>query len=183
MPPANQTTTTAFELIAPEYAVVVYEGILLQLWRTATTADGVRLVRKTLKDFAQQIRFTVVVIEDGATTPGSEARAELQALAAELVPRFAAVVYEGDGFRAAAVRAVITSILLFTRQALPVKIFSSTASATEWARKAHPEIPGIHTVGEFLSQFRAPLCGSPAPAAAALRERAGSKERPFGAAG
>src|SRR5688572_18086563 len=146
MRPAHRLTAPAFQRIFPEYAVVVYQGILIQLWRLETTTEGVRLVRKTLGEFRQQIELTMVILEDGATRPDRHAREELEALGRELAPRFAAVVYEGHGFKAAAVRAVMTSIGLFTRSALPSRIFSTTASAVEWMRKTYPTVPGVDTV-------------------------------------
>lgn len=157
MLPSRKSVKPAFQLVAQEHAVVVYEGILLQLWRTETTVGGVTLMRKTLKDYASQIDLTFVILEDGAVRPSKEARAALDLLGTELAPRFAAVIYEGEGFGSAAVRAVMTGIGVFTRQALRSKVFSSTEDAVAWARAAYPEVTGVQTVQEFLAEFRRPL--------------------------
>jgi hypothetical protein len=148
---------STFQVIAPEHAVAVYEGILLQLWRTATTADGVKLVRRTLREFDKQIQLTIVILEDGAIRPDRDARLELDSLGKEIAPRPAMIVYEGDGFKAAAVRAVMTSIGLFTRQALRSRVFGSTESALEWTCKTYPRVAGVHTVRGFLAELRSPL--------------------------
>jgi hypothetical protein len=163
MRPAHQSVVPAFQRISPEYAVVVHQGILIQLWRVATSIEGVRLVRKTLADFDSQIELTMVVIEDGATRPDRGARSELDALGKELAPRFAAVVFEGHGFKAAAVRAVMTSIGLFTRSALPSRIFSSTDGAIEWMMRAYPDVPGVDSVDGVLARLRPPAASQRRP--------------------
>lgn len=157
MRPAHQLVAPAFQRITPEYAVVVYQSILIQLWRVETSSDGVRLVRRTLAEFGSQIALTMVVIEDGATRPDRGARSELEALGKELAPRFAAVVFEGHGFKAAAVRAVMTSIGLFTRSSLPSRIFSSTDGAIEWMMRAYPDVPGVDSVDGILARLRPPV--------------------------
>jgi hypothetical protein len=146
MLPARRSVAPAFRRVLPEYAVVVYQGILIQLWRVATSTEGVRLVRKTLAEFDRQIELTMVVIEDGAARPDGSARSELDALGKALAPRFAAVVFEGHGFKAAAVRAVMTSIGLFTRSALPSRIFSNTDDAIQWLMRAYPDVPGVDSI-------------------------------------
>lgn len=156
MRPASRSMPSAFRRILPEYAIVVHFGVLIQLWRTVTPVAGVQEVRKTLAKFADQIRLTMVIIEDGATQPDREARVELAALGKELAPRFAAVVYEGHGFRAAAVRAVMTSIGLFTRSALPSRVFSSTDAALQWMRGHHPDVPGLDSLDSLLAELRSP---------------------------
>jgi hypothetical protein len=154
MLPSRPLAAPTFQVIAPEHVVAVYEGILLQIWRTATPVDGVKLVRKTLRDFDKQIQLTIVILEDGAIRPDRDARMELDSLGREIAPRPAVVVYEGDGFKAAAVRAVMTSIGLFTRQALRSRVFGSTESALEWTCKVHPRVAGIHSVQGFLTELR-----------------------------
>jgi len=89
-----------------------------------------------------------------STQPDRDTRAELEVLGKELAPRVAVVVYEGHGFQAAAVRAVMTSISLFTRSALPSRIFSSTDDAVSWMRRNHPGMPGVDSVETVLAELR-----------------------------
>lgn len=154
MRPVEPALRADFQRTCPEYTVAVHRAILIQLWRLATTKEGVQLVRRTLAEFADQLQLTMVIIEDGATRPDRDTRAELEVLGRELAPRFAAVVYEGHGFQAAAVRAVMTSISLFTRSALPSRIFSSTCDAVDWMRRAHPGVPGVDSVAGVLVELR-----------------------------
>lgn len=154
MLPAQRAAAT-FERILPEYSVAVYQGILIQLWRLATTMEGVRLVRKTLARYGDQIQVTMVILENGATRPEKSVRTELDVLGRELAPRFAAVIYEEHGFRAAAVRAVMTSIGLFTRSTLPSRIFATAGEAVEWMRHAYPTVAGLDTIESYLAGLRA----------------------------
>jgi hypothetical protein len=51
------------------------------------------------------------------------------------VIRCSAVVYEGDGFRAATLRAVVTGIALLSRPLYPHVVFASSISAVNWTAR------------------------------------------------
>ena len=51
------------------------------------------------------------------------------------VIRCSAVVYEGDGFKAATLRAVVTGIAVLSRPIYPHVVFASTISAINWTAR------------------------------------------------
>ena len=77
--------------------------------------------------------------EDGSgelhgIVPSAAARAELARTFEILGDTIAcsALVFEGDGFRAAAVRAIATTISQVSRSPFPHRVFSSIEKAGEW---------------------------------------------------
>ena len=78
---------------------------------------------------------------------GSEAVDESRAAVAQLVQqhtrsiRAAAVVSEGTGFRATAVRSMVTAIHMAGRASHPTKMFDTLPPALEWLASKRPELP------------------------------------------
>ncbi len=76
----------------------------------------------------------VTVVEAAAEMPDAGARDELARLFRSLSTSVicSALVFEGDGFRAATVRALTTTINLVARQPFPHKVFATVGDAAKW---------------------------------------------------
>jgi hypothetical protein len=121
----------------PDYALATWGSLFIIVWRVYTPVEAVREVRRQANRYAAERRGQLgflTFVEPGAPTPSSAARAELASLLREASPftRASAVVYEGDGFQAAAVRSVVTGLALLARQKFPHKIFGKTIDASTW---------------------------------------------------
>lgn len=66
--------------------------------------------------------------------PTPQARTELANFLADsgMNIHYSALVYEGSGFRAAAVRSVVTGLSMIASQAFPHKVFASTSEGAAW---------------------------------------------------
>jgi hypothetical protein len=103
------------------------------------------------------LQLNVTIIEAAAALPYAEARAELDLLGAELAKHVAmsAVVFESTGFRAAAVRSVMTGIARFTQQSLPYHVCATVPEAARWLALKYPDVPGVSNLNQAIVGLRA----------------------------
>lgn len=141
------------------YCIATANGTLIQLWRTETPADGVARAIEAIRRSTQPIHSTLIVVQDECALPDPPARKLLEQLTELLKPtcKIAAMVHEGTGFRAAAVRAILTSLAFLTKQAWPYKIFQSVQHGTTWMADQAPDLSGIRQLGRTVTQLRAQL--------------------------
>ncbi len=106
--------------------------MLLQLWQLATPDEGARRARilaRGLRSAGHARTATLIVVPEASVMPGSEAREQLSNMPTDL-PGCAglALVREGEGFRAATIRAIMTGMMSFERRA-PFRIFADRREA------------------------------------------------------
>jgi hypothetical protein len=122
-----------------EHGVGVWRNLLIAVWRKETRAGAVDSVSAVLAQLARTHRDVALlqVIEEGALAPDADARRAISNMLKQHggVIRCSAVVYEGDGFRAATLRAVVTGIALLSRPLYPHVVFASSISAINWTAR------------------------------------------------
>lgn len=130
-------------------ATVVYEDADLQIatwsrvfvnrWRTAASKERLSILgehQMALIDAVGDRRIAVVTVLEDKTglMPNGEARKEAERIAT--VTRDALVlqaqVVEGDGFVAAAFRALLAGVALAIRPPYPIKVFRTAHDAMPW---------------------------------------------------
>jgi hypothetical protein len=131
-----------------ENYVLGYNGPLFAvIWRNLTTVAGARHLSSAFHEYAKAGRKhgLVTVIEADAPLPESDARdaiAEfLNGISEQCV--VSAVIFEGAGFRSAAVRAVVTGLTMLARQAYPHRVFASLEEAAPWYVQRAPDEWGM----------------------------------------
>ncbi len=142
-----------------DYALGHSGRVFAVIWRDQTTVAGARHLATAFHDFAEpgQKYGLVTIIEADAPLPDSDARdavAEfLNGISEKCV--VSAVIFEGGGFRSAAVRAVVTGLTMLARQAYPHRVFGSVEEAAPWYVQHAPsewrmgQDRFTHTVGEI----------------------------------
>lgn len=122
--------------IGEGWAVGFTGPVLLQIWRDHTPKEGAQAAVSLAGDLghSEAPRIgTLIVVADGSPLPSSEVRALLSNLPTELGRGVGvALAYEGNGFRAAAVRAVLSGIMLLSRHRVPHDVFPSVERAAAW---------------------------------------------------
>ena len=109
-----------------DYALASWNEIAALVWRHETTLEGIQnsntLVAEVARRHPKGIAL-LTVISAVAPMPSSEARKTLADLmSSNRCIRCSAVIMEGTGFRAAAVRSVVTSLTLLSRHDFPHRI-------------------------------------------------------------
>lgn len=128
--PANVT----FVALEQHYIIASWRNVCIAVWVDETPAAAVaeltRFMQQLAIEYPQGIAFLQVIGEENQAME-APVRAALKSLlmAGREVLREAPVVYEGSGFRAAAVRAIVTGMLSQRSYGFPHRVYSSVEDA------------------------------------------------------
>lgn len=119
--------------VDPNYACGAWRSFYFVLWRHLTELPACQLIHKTMYEFGPKHPLGIgvlTVVEAHAPMPPAASRSEMAAtLRGGSFIRASAVAFEGEGFRAAAVRGVITGLTAMARQPFPHKVFARVGDA------------------------------------------------------
>jgi len=171
------------EVSTPDAVFAVWDRVALALWRGKTTVPALLRGGEILAQHAascNNLALLLTVVEKNVPLPPLEARIELVTLlkrANGLVER-SALVFEGEGFRAASVRAVVAGVSLFSRPAYPHRVFASVGSAARFLGGGKTQSPAPHRVIRMVNEARRAALTEPfmwfaeaSPPEASLRPR------------
>ena len=118
------------KVVTADYCMGTRNGVLILIWRQETTIDGVEAVRREIELLGRAHPKGIgllTIVEQAAPMPSSQARNGLARTLADFgkVINHSAVVFEGGGFRAAAIRGVVTGLTLLARPPFPHKVFAT----------------------------------------------------------
>lgn len=114
-------------------AVGTYRNIVIVVWYLDTFPESVRMVGALLGRMQQGVGL-IQIVDEGCNALSADARRELELMLRKGAGHIgcSTVVFEGQGFRAAAVRGIVTGLALLIRTAFPHHIFATKATAVEW---------------------------------------------------
>jgi hypothetical protein len=119
----------------PDHVLASWRDILLVVWRRQTTLGAVHTMGVSLGVLARRVGHPVdlvIVAEQTAAAPDADVRRPIaQVLKAAPIAR-CAVVLEGDGFRAAALRAFATGVGMLACPPFPYRPFAHVVDAASW---------------------------------------------------
>ncbi len=121
----------------PDHVFATWKRVAIAIIRVETTLDGVKKLRQLCDAMGRQHpggMLLLSIVEPDAPMPPPEVRSAMASFLAGLAGQVvaSAVVYEGGGFRAAAVRGVVTGLSLVNKLPYPHKIFSTVNAAVNW---------------------------------------------------
>jgi hypothetical protein len=126
------------ERTSRDFVAGVWLNVGIAIWRNETRAEDVRYMSEVLGKLAAKhpsngIGF-VQVVETTCEKLDSPARMALTDLlrAGRSYLRCSTVIYEGETFRAAAVRMIVTGFVTFVRPGFPHHVFATVAQAAQW---------------------------------------------------
>ena len=120
-----------------DFALASCDKLYVCVWRNETTMHGVESTRSGIKTFADANPGGIgllTIVEPEAPMPGRDERDALAALLKSFGTQIkaSALVFEGEGFRAAAVRSVVVGLNLLARQPYPHRVFDAVSQAASW---------------------------------------------------
>jgi hypothetical protein len=154
---------------ATGYALATCGHAFVSVWAQPSTLDSLSALQQVEDALALDAPDGIVVltvITGDAFSIGGPERVEAQRLARRFdkITRAEAYVIEGEGFRAAAMRAVLAGVQLLARISHPTRVFADVPSAVEWLGvQARPPIAPDELTAT-VRQARAALT-APAPSA------------------
>lgn len=125
------------ESIDHQHAVATSGALMLCLWRKVTTHEAVLELHGVSTALArrapEKIAF-LTVVESSADMVSGPVRSELVRVFRGVGDSVScsALVFEGQGFQAAAARAVTTTINQLARQPFPHRVFGDVIAAAQW---------------------------------------------------
>jgi hypothetical protein len=146
-------------------AVATRGNLFVNVMREAQTLERLREVRRHIERHVAawgEHTISISVLEPGATAQAPrEVRDETAAITRDYRSIAAAIVIEGSGFRAAAVRAVVAAIYLVSRSPYPHRIVESVDDGARWLRQmaeraGHARVGAVEIV-EAVAAARAEL--------------------------
>lgn len=136
---AQPTTSPSFNVLHRSDALVTaeLEKVCVIFWRKQPTRETFNIQKATLDNIVRRhgSGVAVICVVEASTDPPEE---ELRKASAKMVidhgNRIAcvALVIEGDGFRAAITRTVLSGITFMVRTPAPMKFFVSPKQAASW---------------------------------------------------
>ncbi len=161
-PPTSRKLPTDI-LYLSESDLIACAGPCLIVVVDTLTAGGLEASAKGMARLAQRYGklCSISVIERQAPTAMNP---ETRDAATELTRKYtksisgAAVICEGTGFRATAVRSVVTAIHMASSSSHPCKVFATTGPAAEWLATTQPvgtvDVPSLN---QAIDQLRSRL--------------------------
>lgn len=146
---ATTGATARVGVLEHDHCMATWGGVFICIWRHETTAEGVRALSDRFSDFARTHPAGVAlltIVEPNAPVPEGHVRDALAGFMRRSATalKTSAVVHEGTGFRAAAVRGVVTGLTLLARQPFPHRIFATVPEGCRWLagtlRETAPEV-------------------------------------------
>jgi hypothetical protein len=139
-----------------DHLTAVWGPIFLTVWKKVTRPDYARSIQFAVRDLAHSVPnqrvACLTIIEEKVELPNAESRTAVANIFRFNLEHIvcSANVMEGEGFRAAAVRGVVTGITLVARQPFPNHVFSSVTQAARWIAQAFAK-EGDHVTASRLS--------------------------------
>lgn len=120
-----------------DHIVLASGSLIAVVWIKVTTLGGIAALSAALEQQAASFPgglYQLTIVEEGASLPAAAERAELTKFLAGAAHhiRRSAVVHEGVGFRAAAVRGVVTGLALLAQLPYPYQVFATLEQAALW---------------------------------------------------
>ena len=157
------SASATIQAVDPNFCIASWRQVFAVIWRHETTMAGVLALRSTFSAFVATnpaVRL-LTIVEARAPLPTAQVR---QGLADFLGQQGAhikrsAVVFEGEGFRAAAVRGVVTGLTMLARPPYPHKIFGKLSDASVWlsSDSADTSVIEPQQIVRVLGELRASL--------------------------
>ena len=137
MTPVSAPSTAKLRVATEDHILATWANVVILVWRKDTTLPGVEAAQRVYDDLARENPggiFLMTIVEFGAPMPPPEVRDALARFLASGAGRMilSAVAHEGTGFRAAAVRSVVTGLAVLAKLPYPHKVFATADEAGAW---------------------------------------------------
>ena len=140
MPRVSSKVATVQDM-TKDHVLLTWSNVVVAIFRRETTLASVASIQRIYNKCAAAHRrgiYMLTIVEEGAPMPPAEVR---EALARFLESGsgktlLSGVVHEGTGFRAAAVRSVVTGLAMLARLPYPHRVFASVELASHWFASA-----------------------------------------------
>ena len=137
------TLMTVVRVSTQDHVIATWDRVMILIFRVESTMAAVRDAQGVFDNLAHEHSggvFLLTIVERDARMPSVVVRGALAEFLAQAAGRMvlSAVVYEGTGFRATAVRSVVSGLAMLTNYPYPHKVFPRVEAAANWFRTSSP---------------------------------------------
>jgi hypothetical protein len=141
-----------------DHRIAVFGPLLISVWIEETLVEALRGMEEMIKASAPSVldgRIGLfVVVEQQAKMPSAAARDELARIRRTSAIALTALVHEGNGFSAALVRGITTSLNLLERAETQTHVFAKVASAARWVEATAPRYGSASAIEAAVGALR-----------------------------
>jgi hypothetical protein len=141
-----------------DHRVAVFGPLLISVWIRETRIEALRAMEEMIKVAAGSVPDgrlgLLVVVEPHAKMPSAAVRDELARIRRTRTVALTALVHEGDGFSAALVRGITTSLNLLEGVGTQTHVFANIASAARWVEAKAPQYGSAIAIEEAARALR-----------------------------
>ncbi|HSQ67603.1 MAG TPA: hypothetical protein VLM85_30545 [Polyangiaceae bacterium] len=146
--------------VTREAVFASFRDLFIVVWRTQTTVPLVRTMGGDVERFAATQPngiSMVVIVEEHCAMPDGPTRALMakDMKRHESFTRQMALVYEGSGFRAAALRSIVAGLHVISTQRVKTTVLSTAADAVDWLAWQRGSSASASEMLEAIVQARA----------------------------
>jgi hypothetical protein len=136
-----------------EHCIAAHEALFIQMWNVTQARDVDRALQELLRFAEEQPRMlALVIVAADSPVPDAATRARLKLLS-QSFPKEArglAYVYEGQGVRAGAIRAIMATLALLQRSSTPFRVFANVEVALAWMATLEPDPARVRAFAEAV---------------------------------
>ncbi|MET0343549.1 MAG: hypothetical protein ABW252_21235 [Polyangiales bacterium] len=123
--------------VTDDHVIMSWDRCLGLVWKRETTVAGMDSYTAVYRELSLRFPtgiYLLTVVEQHAPMPSTEAREAVAVFMRQGAGRIrmSAVVHEGAGFRAAAVRSVVTGFAMLAKVPYPHRVFATVDQAAKW---------------------------------------------------
>lgn len=127
----------ALHEVTQDHIIMSWDRCLGLVWKGETTVAGMESYTAVYRELSLRFPsgiYLLTVVEQNAPMPSPEAREAVAVFMKQGAGRIrmSAVVHEGAGFRAAAVRSVVTGFAMLAKVPYPHRVFATVEQAAKW---------------------------------------------------
>jgi hypothetical protein len=142
-----------------DHRVALFGSLLISVWIQETRVEALRAMGEMIKAWASNVPGSrlglFVVVEPDAKMPAAAAREELARIRRAASIALTALVHEGNGFSAALVRGITTSLNLLERAETQTHVFANITLAARWIEATAPQHGSASAIEAAVRALRA----------------------------
>lgn len=142
-----------------DHRIALFGPLLISVWIRETRIEALRAMEEMIKVEASNVPDgrlgLLVVVEPHAKMPSSAVRDELARIRRTRTIALTALVHEGNGFSAALVRGITTSLNLLEGVGTQTHVFANVASAARWVEATGPHYGSAIAIEAAAGALRA----------------------------
>jgi hypothetical protein len=147
------------DMATRDFVLCVWDRVLIALFTGRTTVQAARRAAQLATELYEargEKLLHMTILDEHISMPPLEVRVEIVGFMKRVngIVERSAVVFEGEGFRAATVRSIVAGVSLFSRPDYPHRVFPSVGSAARFLANGKSGVLAPHRMIRMVQEAR-----------------------------